>query len=93
MKYKVLASCFWNKRVYDMNDVVDIDPELNPPKHFILLSEYKAPEKSTLKDIMAPKPMSYGVPIKEASGFAAKLETPNPQPMETAPVLRKRGRK
>lgn len=92
MKYKVITRCFYQKKVYDSGEIVELDPSQNPPKHFVLLSDYKEPDKSK-NDPMAPKPMSFGQPVKMSAGFAAKLEAPVPQPMQTAPKKTGRSRK
>ena len=84
MKYKVLTRCFHRKKVYEVGDVVELEGGYTPPAHFQLLSEYQIPEKMKNADPMAPKAMSFGQPVKMSAGFAAKLEVPVPQPMETA---------
>ena len=88
MKYKVITRCFWNKRLWELDAIVEIDPALNPPKHFVRLDQVKEPPKLERPDVMAPKPMSYGQPIKMAAGFAANLDIPKSEPMQTASLKR-----
>jgi hypothetical protein len=87
MKYKVITKCFWNSKVWEEGEIYE--GEETPPKHMILLSQYKEPVKSTARDIMAPRPMSFGPqPLHQTTGFVGGLKTEAPKPMETGPVIK-----
>jgi hypothetical protein len=74
MIYKVVTRCYWNRRLWELDQEVDLGPEVIPPKHFVPLSQYKEPPVSTVKDPMKPIPMSYGKPVMAQGGFASKLD-------------------
>jgi len=59
-------------RSWEEGEVVDVQDGETVPHHFIPLSQFKI--KAPMKDDkMAPRPMSFGNPIKTQSGFAAKI--------------------
>lgn len=34
MRYLVATRCYWNGRLYDRGEVVDLAPGVEPPEHF-----------------------------------------------------------
>lgn len=73
-KYKVLRKCFWNKRVWNEGNIVDIESTLNPPHHFSEIAE-EEPIILEKQDIpmalsqMAKKP-------KVVGGFGSSIQEP-----------------
>jgi hypothetical protein len=92
MKYRVVRDCIgYQNRYWYEGEVVEVPDGESVPRHFVPLSEYKAPEKGDKPDPMAPKPASFGV-SKTPYGFAKEIGR-----SVAAPLLvnegKKRGRK
>ncbi len=67
MRYLVATRCYWNGRLYDRGEVVDLTPGVEPPEHF------KAAEPVHKPDVV-PEPVPDPEPEPEPES------TPEPEP-------------
>ena len=44
MRYLVATRCYWNGRLYDRGEVVDLTPDVEPPEHFKAAEPVPEPE-------------------------------------------------
>lgn len=44
MRYLVATRCYWNGRLYDRGEVVDLTPGVEPPEHFKAAEPVPEPE-------------------------------------------------
>ena len=44
MRYLVATRCYWNGRLYDRGEVVDLAPGVEPPEHFKAAEPVPEPE-------------------------------------------------
>ena len=44
MRYLVDVRCYWNGRLYDRGEVVDLPPGVEPPEHFKAAEPVPEPE-------------------------------------------------
>jgi len=104
-QYKVLRNCWgFQKRYWAEGKIVDLPDDANPPHHFEFIGrtpdpepyghmEPKVQEETPKKvDVMAPKQVEIGKPIRTVGGFAAKADFTAPQEVLTAAQAHKRGR-
>ena len=86
MKYKVVTKCFWNKKVWEEGDIVELSEV--PPKHFIAYIDSEVIVKPKVVDIMAAVPMEIGKPIKPEGGMGHSMKYDIPKPMLTESVAK-----
>ena len=65
MRYLVATRCYWNGRLYDRGEVVDLDPGVEPPEHFKAAEPASEPKAETTPE---PEP----VPESEAAPAPGK---------------------
>lgn len=65
MRYLVATRCYWNGRLYDRGEVVDLTPGVEPPEHFKAAEPVPEPEAETTPEPEpAPEPEAAPAPGK-----------------------------
>jgi hypothetical protein len=67
MRYLVATRCYWNGRLYDRGEVVDLIPGVEPPEHFKAAEPVPEPEAETTPE-PEPVPQSEAAPAPGKRG-------------------------
>ena len=61
MRYIVVTRCYWNGRLYNRGEVVDLDPAIEAPEHFKAAEpvEEAKPEPAS-EEVAKPEPADDG---------------------------------